>query len=430
MIRLQIQKNLYMDLKKTVLFPSGFLWGAATAAHQVEGGNYNDWSVWEEKNAERLAKNAGKKYKNVLLTEQNKIQAMQPRNYISGLACNHYRLYNEDFDLVQTLGIKAYRFSVEWSRVEPEEGKFSTEVLEHYKQVITALRRRGIEPFVTLWHWTLPVWLADEGGWQYSRAIACFTRFVHKVVDYLGESVNFWITLNEPQVYVGMPYFIDQPPTVKKGIISYLRNRHQLILAHKAAYQAIKKISPQAQVGIANHSAYFEGYKHTFLNRVIVRMVAWWANRYFLNRIRRYQDFIGLNYYFHQRMDGLKVKNENKKVSDLGWELFPEGLYHVVKELQGFHKPVYITEHGLADGGDKHRSWYLRESLMFLRQAMDEGVDVRGYFHWSLLDNFEWADGFWPRFGLVGIDYTTQTRTPRPSAQAYARIIKNNGFSL
>jgi beta-glucosidase/6-phospho-beta-glucosidase/beta-galactosidase len=191
---------------------------------------------------------------------------------------------------------------------------------------------------------------------------------------------------------------------------------------------ALKKIDPTAQIGIAKNNIYFEPHGRNPLNHVVKKIYDQAWNFYFLNRIQKHQDFIGLNYYFHNRINWGFIKNENKLVSDLGWELHPEGIYHVLNDLKHYHKPIYITENGLADEYDRHRTWFIKQILRYVHQAIAEGTDVRGYLHWSLIDNFEWDKGFYPRFGLVKIDYTNHARIPRPSAYFFQNIAKNNSL--
>ena len=412
----------------TLKFPKGFYWGSATSAHQVEGNNVNDWSEWEKKNAERLAKEAKEKWQ---LWQQEKFPEMfNPENYISGRACDHYHLYEQDFDIAKKLGHNAHRFSIEWSRIEPEQGKFNEKEIEHYRKVILALKKRGIEPFVTLWHWTNPLWIRDIGGWENKKITDYFERYAEKISNALGENVKFWITLNEPEIYASNSYFAGVWPPQKKNLFAYLRVLNNLIKAHRKAYGVIKKANSNSKIGIAKNNIYFEAYQNKLVNRVLKKFIDWWWNFYFLNRIRNHQDFIGLNHYFHNRINYGFNKNENKKISDIGWELYPEAIYYVLKDLKRFNKPIYITENGLADGGDKKRSWFILESLKNIGKAINEGVNVRGYLHWSLMDNFEWDKGFWPRFGLVEVNYKTLERKIRPSALQYAKICKTNELIL
>ncbi len=396
-------------------FPLNFYWGASTASHQVEGGNTNDWSEWE-KSPERKKS----------LEEKGLIDKHGLDNFICGNACNHFNLYKEDFKMAKDLGHNATRISIEWSRIEPEEGKFSEEGLNHYKNVIKTLRELGIEPFVTLWHWPLPLWLKDKGGWGHSGIKGLFARYSEKVVSALSPDVKFWITLNEPEIYSGNSYLDGNWPPQKKNLFSYLNVLHNLIGAHNLAYPVIKQINPNSMVGIAKNNIYFEAAQNKFFNRIIKSVMDFWWNFYFLNKISKCQDFIGLNHYFHNRIDGWLGKNLNEWKSDMGWELYPEAIYHVLMDLKRYNKPVIITENGLADAKDLNREKFLSQSLFYVHKAISDGVPVFGYLHWSLMDNFEWAEGFWPRFGLVEIDYTTFERKPRPSSQYYKSICVSN----
>lgn len=404
-----------------------FFWGAATSAHQVEGGNHNDWTEWEIKNANRLAQIAKSNppaggWPDYIL--RNYPNPLQKENYISGRACDHYNRFEEDFDITKSLGHNAHRFSIEWSRIEPKEGKFNEKEIEHYRQVITALRERGLEPFVTIWHWSIPIWLQDKGGLLSSMFPFYFGRYAEYLAkNFVGE-VTFWITINEPEIYSHNAFFVGRWLPQKKNIFLLLRALQHLKTAHKKAYRVIKKINPIGEVGIAKHNIYFEAYKNRFLNKILKKCADWWWNFSFLNAVKNYQDFIGLNHYFHNRIKNGFNKNENKITSDMGWELYPESIYCALKDLKKYGRLIYITESGLADAQDAKRAWYIRETVRQIKRAIAEGVDVRGYFHWSLLDNFEWADGFWPRFGLVEIDYRTLKRKIRPSAWEYKKIIE------
>jgi beta-glucosidase len=412
---------------KILKFPKNFYWGGATAAHQVEGGNHNDWSEWEKINAKRLSEEAKIKWQP---WQQEKFPEMfNQQNYISGRACGHYNLYEKDFDIAKSLSHNAHRFSIEWSRIEPEEGRFDEKEIEHYRNIIKALRSRGIEPFVTLWHWTNPLWIRDIGGWENKKTIDYFVRYCDKILPSL-KSVQFWITLNEPEIYTSMSYLKRIWPPQKKNFIAYLSVFRNLIMAHKEVYRIIKKIQPETQIGIAKNNVYFEAAGNKIINKILKKFIDWWWNFYFLNQIKNHQDFIGLNHYFHNRINYGFNKNENKIVSDLGWELYPEAIYFVLKDLKKYKKPIYITENGLSDAEDEKREWFIEETLKSVYKAIQERVGVRGYFYWSLLDNFEWDKGFWPRFGLVEVDYKTLERKIRPSAWKYAKICKENKLEI
>jgi len=415
-----------MSKEKILKFPDGFLWGAATSSHQVEGGNVNDWTEWEKKNAKRLAEQAKNHWQK---WQQKKFPEMfEPKNYISGRACDHYNRFSEDFDIAKSLANNAHRFSIEWSRIEPEEGKFNEKEIEHYREVIKALRKRSIEPFVTLWHWTNPVWFAKKGGWQSNKAVKYFVRFAEKIVQELKDDVCFWITINEPLIYNSHFYFVKNwPPEKNCSRLFYFFVLKKLISSHCQVYNIIKETAPNAQVGIAKNQIYFKAYQNKIFNSLLKIIADWWWNNYFLNKTKNHQDFVGLNYYHRNRIKGAKFnQNENKEVNDLGWEIYPKGIYYVLKNLQKYQKPIYITENGLADAADEKRAKFIKNHLFWMHRAIQEGVDVRGYFYWSLLDNFEWDKGFWPRFGLVEVDLKTLERRVSPSARVYAEICKNN----
>ncbi|MCL5016014.1 MAG: glycoside hydrolase family 1 protein [Patescibacteria group bacterium] len=396
-------------------FPQNFLWGAATASHQVEGDTHNQWSEWEKSPA-RLAQ----------LTKDGLITKYGKENFISGRAADHYNRYEEDFKLAKELGHNATRISLEWSRIEPREGEFDTEAIEHYRRVIASIRNNGMEPFVTLWHWTFPLWFRDRGGFERKRNAKYFTRYVKKVATELRD-VKFWLTLNEPELVTGHSYLFGLwPPQAKSALLTF-KVLHNLIYTHREAYRAMKSVNPALQIGIAKHNVYYEAYGGKPHNVLIKKALNLATNFYFLNRIRGYQDFIGLNHYFHNRIKDWRLsQNENKKTSDMGWELYPEAIYYALIDLRRYNLPVYITENGLADAKDSNREWFITETLKNVSRAIANGIDVRGYLHWSLMDNFEWAYGFWPRFGLLEINYKTLKRKIRSSALAYKKIIQNS----
>lgn len=392
-------------------FPSQFFWGCATSAHQIEGDLTNDWSEWEK--SDRRLKDL-----------QNKQR--DPLDFISGKAANSYVEMNADIKCLKDLSCNAYRFSVDWSRIEPEEGKFNEEVLEHYKNFIIKLRANNIEPFITLWHWPIPLWLKDKGGWGNKAIVNYFARFVEKTATYLNAEVNFWITLNEPMVYTSQSYLVGEWPPQKKNPMAVFRVINNLVSAHKKAFDVLKKIDGNNQIGIAKHNMYFEAAPG-FINKILKKAADWWWNFRFLNKIKNYQDFIGLNYYFHNYINyGFSKQFSYEKKSDLEWGLHPEGIKYLLQDLKKYNKPIYITENGLADKGDQHRAWYIKEILENVQEAIQTEVPVKGYFHWSLIDNFEWAEGFEPRFGLYEVNFQTYERIARSSAEFYADICKNN----
>ncbi len=368
-------------------FPRDFLWGTSTSAYQIEGGIRNNWTPF----------------------------------FDAGKATDHYHRFREDLDIIKKLGHNAHRFSLEWSRFESKKGEWDVEAIEHYHAVLDALRERGIEPIVTLWHWCIPPWLEKEGGWLNPKTVEHFARFAEFAAHEFGPKAKFWITLNEPEIYASHAYWQGSWPPMRKGVFNYFRALSHLIKAHRAAYRAIKIVQSSAQIGIAKNNIYFEG---TGVDGLLAAAARWWWNQWFLNKISDAQDFIGLNYYFHNRIRGLRFgQNENRETTDMGWEIYPEGLYHCLLELKYYGKPVYITENGLADARDTKRAKFIEDHLEWVAKAISKGIDVRGYLHWSLIDNFEWAHGFSPRFGLVEVDYTTMARKIRPSALKYKEMI-------
>lgn len=415
--------------KKILKFPKGFLWGAATAAHQVEGGNRNDWSEWEKKNAKRLAREVKNKWAS---WQQEKFPEMfDPKNYISDRACDHYNRFEEDLDIAKSLNLNAFRISIEWSRIEPEEGKFDEKEIEHYRKVLKAIRARGLEPFVTLWHWTNPLWLSEIGGPASNKFSFYFARYAEYVVRNFRDIVEYWLTLNEPTAVIAASYTAGIWPPQKRNPITALKIYKNLANAHDAAFDRIHKVSKKYQVGFVNILNFLEPYNSkSFLDNLAVKVGNYFSNKKFLNLVKS-NDFLAVDYYFHHRIKFPAFrKNKNKEITDLGWEIYPEGIYHILKDLKKYNLPIYITENGLADAEDKKRTKFIKDHLCWVHKAIKEDVDVRGYFHWSLLDNFEWDKGFWPRFGLVEMNYKTMERKVRPSAREYAKICKNNYLEI
>jgi beta-glucosidase len=409
-------------------FPKGFLWGAATSAHQVEGGTNNDWSEWEKRNADCLAKKARSYWQP---WQQEKFPEMfEPQNYISNRACDHYNKYEEDFDLAKAGGHNAHRFSIEWSRIEPEEGKFDEKEVEHYRNVIKALRERGIEPFVTLWHWTNPLWLEAKGGCASRDFATYFARYAGYVAEKFKDDVKFWTTLNEPTSIIASAYVLGHWPPQKRNIFSGWRLFGVFAKAHIEAYKKIHAADPEASVGFANLLHSFDPYRTNWLlDELMVRVGKYFTNRRMLSLTAGYNDFLTVHYYFHNRFKfPEKIRLDDKPVTDLNWEIYPQGIYRVIMELKGYGLPIYVTENGLADANDSRRTQFIKDHLAEIHKAIEDGADVRGYFHWSFMDNFEWDKGFWPRFGLIEIDYETLERKPRPSFYAYKKIIEANGL--
>ncbi len=415
--------------KNTDIFPKHFFWGASTSAHQVEGGNDNQWTVWELEHAKELAQTAHIRLNWLPHWESIKEQAEEPDNYVSGRGVDHYNRYMEDFDFLDELGMNSFRFGIEWSRIEPEEGQWNEEAIAHYRQYIVELRKRKIEPFLTLWHWTMPNWFVAKGAFEKHANLVYFDRFIQKVSEEFVDEVEYVLTLNEPNVYASFGYVLaEHPPAVKKPLLG-LKVYWNLTRAHRRAYRILKAKKPSLQIGIANQLANIQPKRaHNLIDIATTELMRYFWNWWFMYRIRNYQDFVGINYYFADYYKGFGHKqNPTVPLSDLGWYMEPEGVYPLIlRAWSHFKKPIFITEGGLADAKDEHRRWWIEETTVAMERALSEGVDLRGYFQWSLLDNFEWSFGWWPKFGLVNVDRKHgMKRTIRPSARWFAKWLEN-----
>jgi len=390
-----------------------FFWGSSTSAHQVEGGNTSDWTEYETKSAKLKAQNAAKQnWPDFIL--KNYPDPLQEENYISGRACDHYNRFREDFDIAKSLGHNAHRFSIEWSRIEPEEGKFDEREIGHYREVIRALRERGIEPFVTLWHFTLPLWVVKKGGWASGHTVGHFVRYSERMAKEFQGEVKFWITLNEPSLWCGNAYLLGILPPQRKNLFDTARVYWNLHRAYCGVYDSFKKINGNFKIGVAESMEWYE-------SRVLRIVSNYFRNFFFLHTTVDRLDFVGVNYY--------KSVGRSKNLSDMGWGINSGGLYVILKRTWSFfRKPIFITENGIADARDEKRGEFIREHIDSAHKAILDGVDLRGYFYWSLLDNFEWDKGFWPRFGLTEVDYTTLERRIRASALTYKEIIEKNAI--
>ncbi|HEX6258421.1 MAG TPA: family 1 glycosylhydrolase [Candidatus Saccharimonadales bacterium] len=407
-------------------FPKRFLWGASVSAHQVEGGNHNQWSVWELENAKSLAKQA--EYKQTGLPNWSRIkkQATTPENYISGKASNHYDDYRQDFAWVKKLNMNAFRFSIEWSRIEPEEGRWNPEAIAHYKKYVKTLKANKIEPVITLFHFTLPVWFAQKGGFEKRANIKYFVRFAEKVLSEVGADVRYVVTINEPEVFAMQGWLEGTWPPNKTSKWQALRVYVNLAVAHNRVAKMAQGMSRRFKIGLSKNCAHHYPGDDAWVTRATARLAQWGADYFFLNLVKQRLDWLGVNYYFSYRYYGYRIHNpENIPLSDLGWTMEPGNIQPVVERLYAkYGIPVMVTENGLADATDEERQWWLTHTLSALHKAHKNGVELLGYMHWSLLDNFEWAYGRWPRFGLLEVDYKTGERTPRKSAIWLAAVIK------
>lgn len=402
----------------THYFPKGFLWGTATSAHQVEGSNYNnDW--WQAE-------------------EQSKIK------FKSGKACDHYHNFKEDFEFIEKMNNNAHRLSVEWSRIEPREGEWNLHELEHYRKVLKDLKKRKIKIMLTLHHFTNPIWFAKKGGFEKFGNVRYFLKYVRIVTQHLGEYVDYWITINEPGVYIYQSYEIGVWPPFKKSMYLALKVYLNLVKAHKRAYKIIhhevKAKNEFALVGISQNVLSFATYrKHSLINNIAVWLSVTVSNHgfYILTGKQKTHDFLGLNYYFRIRLTRTigtakfeidDISTQERETSDIGWEIYPHGMFDVLMDFRDYKLPIFITENGIATTNDDKRMRFIVAHLNEIYHAIKGGSNVMGYFHWSLLDNYEWHLGFAPRFGLVEVNFKTFTRKLKGSGKIYSEIAKTNGL--
>lgn len=397
-----------------IRFPHNFLWGAATSAYQVEGGNVNsDWGPWEERTGHEQC----------------------------GEACRHYSLYAQDLDLARSMHHNAHRLSIEWARIEPQEGHFNAAELRHYIDVIKAVKERGMQPVVTLHHFTNPLWLTAMGGWTNPRSVALFTRYSEYVGAALAPYVNYWTTINEPTIYFSHAYILGHwPPQLKSMALAKAVHDH-FLHAHIDVYRGINAIYKdkglsKPMISIAQHMQAYVPCTRRLRDKV----AAWFRHKFYNMEIIDHLvnhgtlDFIGLNYYSRQLVDlqGWGFRNlindvcinthDPKMKNSLGWDIYPQGLQMLLLQLKHYNLPVLITENGICTEDDQQRWEFLRQHLIHIHAAVEKGVSVMGYLYWSLLDNFEWDKGFGPRFGLIQVDYKTFERTLRASAHKFGHV--------
>jgi len=348
--------------KNSSVFPKDFMWGASTSSHQVEGNTYNQWTVWELQNARRLADTAKKRLDWTPKWNEVAKEAENPENYLSGVGIKHYDLYKKDFDLAKKLNINSLRFGIEWSRVEPKEGVWSAEGFNYYRDYIEELLKRGIVPVLNIWHWTMPVWFTDKGGFAKRKNIYYFERFVEKMCKELPiNKLKYIITLNEPNVYASFGYLTGEWVPNQKKMIKFARVYFNLVTAHKKAYKVLKGENSKLQIGIAAQLANIQAKRpQNVLDLIATRWMRYFWNWWFLNRIKKYQDYIGFNYYFtdYYRWGSLRDlrkkgifyhANPSEPKSDLGWYMEPEGVYPLlVRVWAHYKKPILIAENGLA----------------------------------------------------------------------------------
>ena len=393
-------------------FPAGFFWGAATAAHQIEGNNVNsDW--W-----------------------QSEQRGLLP--YRSGDACDSWRRWPDDIRLLKDLHLNAYRMSIEWARIEPEPGRFDQHALDTYRQQFEALKQAGIEPMVTLHHFTSPRWLAERDGFRNPDVVGRLAAYADRVGREFGSLVRWWVTINEPSILAMKAYLEGAwPPHQPRDPRGYTRLLRHSAFAHAAMRQALRSHRPDAQVSMAFAIWPLEPLRTwNPIDQAMARLGDWlWQGRV-LRRTASALDWVGVNYYTRVRVGWPPHRSEAATdphagagdKTDFGWEIYPSGLFDVLQRAARFGKPVVITENGISDAQDRLRASYIVSHLEQVQRAIRAGIDVRGYMHWSLMDNFEWADGYTQKFGLAAVNFQTFERTLRPSAQVYAQMARENSL--
>lgn len=414
------------------MFPKDFLFGSATAGVQVEGGDKNNnWYLW--------AKEGHIKDGSDILR-----------------AGDHWNHYREDIALLSQMHHQVYRMGIEWSRIEPQKGRFDEDAISHYRNVLLRLAQNHIRPLVTLYHFSYPIWLDEEGGFESKNVVDYFKRYTQYVIEKLGDLVCEFITINEPNVFLLNGYVAGLWPPGKKNIPLAYKVFINLSLCHIEAYKIIHKVRAQrhflgkTMVGVANHLRLFEPlrkgrtvdhflaekqqffFQDGFTDYMTTGTMPFPAKLFIPSGYEgHYADFIGINYYSRNIVNTLDLKQfvqPDRPVNDLGWEIYPDGLRILCERCyEKYHLPIWITENGVCDNSDVLRVRFIAGHLHAVKEAIDHGAQVERYYHWSLLDNFEWLEGESARFGLVHVDYETQKRTIKKSGRFYAEICENGG---
>jgi beta-glucosidase len=421
-------------VQATFHFPRGFLWGTATSSHQVEGFNTNNnWWAWEQEPGRII------------------------HGHKSGAACDWWGgRWREDFDRAEEGGQNAHRFSIEWSRVQPLPDIWDESSLDRYREMVRGLHQRGMIPFVTLHHFSDPLWLTEKGGWENETVVDYFVPYVRKVVEALCEFVDLWVTINEPNLLAVEAYLLGNFPPGKKDLRTTFQVMTNLVRAHAAAYHAIHEIQPTARVGIAHHYRGFQPARSwSPLDRYVSGLSNRLINEFFplaltdgvlrfpirhkrIPQAKGTQDYLGFNYYTQALMSlAMLVSKEffgryppDADLSEGGFIAnVPLGMFRMLRWAKGFGLPMIIAENGVEDSKDAMRPRYLIQHLHQVWRAVNFCYPIKGYFHWSLVDNFEWERGWTQRFGLWGLDVENQARRKRPSVDLFAEICRENGIS-
>lgn len=412
----------------SIRFPDGFVWGTATAAHQVEGNNWTS-DFW-------------------LLEHTPGTGFREP----SGDACDQWHRYREDLSLLRALGFQAYRFSIEWAKIEPQEGHFSLAVLDHYRRVLACCLENGLTPFVTYQHFTAPRWVTTDGGWTDERTADRFARFCERATEHLGDLIGAACTINEPNTPILVSYALGldgrgleafsesglaeaarRAAVPRERLQPFLfanaaRTRDVMLLAHRKGREAIKaRRRREFPIGVTLSMQDDQAVPGGEARRDHVRAELYGA---FLEAARE-DDFVGVQTYTRKRWarDGGLPNEEGVPTLIMGYEYWPEALEATVRYTASqVQVPIHVTENGIGTDDDAQRIDYVRRALTGLARCIADGIDVRSYFYWSLLDNFEWLYGYAPRFGIVDVDRATQLRTPKPSAHFLGRIARTNAL--
>ncbi len=388
------------------------MWGVSVSAHQTEGNNfYNDWWYFEKKGT---------------------------LPYKSGDACLHYEYFEKDFDALKSLGFNAFRFSIEWSRIEPSEGKINHKELKHYFKVIEALKKRNIVPMVVLFHFTLPLWFYRKGGFSRSSNIKHFLNFV-KIISGELKGINWWITINEPCVYVYQGFLQGVWPPFRKSLKLSLKTLLNLLKAHQEAFYIIKENNPQSQVSFSKH---MRGFYPSPRGNIVLNQLPAFLRNFFFNRFflevcahNHTLDYIALNYYTCnflkfkvKKIMGEEDMNLPLRKNSLGWYVHPASLGKILSFLKKFNLPVIITENGTSEDEELFYEAFLKAHLLQVLKSLKKGIPVKGYFWWSLIDNFEWDKGFNAYFGIFSVDRNSGERKSRPFCKKFSEIIKTNSL--
>ena len=377
-------------------FLKSFLFGSATSAYQTEGqSNLTDWHDWE-------------------LVPGHIVD-----NSNSMIAADSWNKWQDDIKILKETHQNAYRFSIEWAKIEPIEGKFDQTAINHYRDILTELKKQNITALVTLHHFTNPAWLGKIGGFANPESIKYFTRYATKIIKELGDLTELWTTFNETKVLIMKGNLQTEWFPGKFNPWRAFKMYKNMIKAHNSAYVAIKKLG-NYKVGIVQNISAYAPKKPGFLNNILVNIARYFDTAIFIKPTVKYMDFLGINYYMKFALQAKVpfLSHPNTLKNDYGWSINQEGLYQVIMENTKWGKPIYITENGVADEKDLIRPDFIKQALENIDQAITGGAPVEGYFYWSLLDNFEFASGYTMKFGLATID-----RKIRPSAFVYRDLI-------